>query len=292
MNADLHAQPFAALAATLGECPVWHDDALWLVDIEERCFHRLCTDARHTYDAGQRIGFAAPALGREWIVGLQRGLARWTPGDGPPHVFDDPEPDRPDNRFNDGKADPAGRLYAGTLELPCTRPRGALYRLDHDLTLTRIRGPVTISNGLAWDTRRAAMYYIDTPTQSITRYDWDHASGAVANPSDLIRFDPALGNPDGMTIDTEGRLYVAMWDGGSVLCIDPDSPRILRRIAVDAPRVTSCTFGGPNLDTLYITTARVGLSPAQLDAYPRSGDIFVARIPGVRGLPASRFTGL
>lgn len=291
MNTELQASHHAHLAATLGECPVWHEESLWLVDIEEHRLHRLHPDRRETFDAGQRIGFAAPALGRGWIVGLQRGLARWTPGDGPPRIINDPEPDRPDNRFNDGKADPAGRLYAGTLELPCTRPRGALYRLDHDLTLTRIRDRITISNGLAWDERRAAMYYIDTPTQRITRYDWDHATGAVSNPSELIRFDTKLGNPDGMTIDTDGRLYVAMWDGAAVLCIDPDAPTILRRIAVDAPRVTSCTFGGHDMATLYITTARVGLTPEQLEAHPRSGDVFAARIPGARGLPASRFTG-
>ncbi|MEM8757791.1 MAG: SMP-30/gluconolactonase/LRE family protein [Planctomycetota bacterium] len=277
-----------AAAATLGEGPIWHAGTLWFVDIEANTLSRLDGDERAIFDAGQRIGFAVPTARGDWIVGLQHGLARWTPGQNQPAVFHDPEPDRPDNRFNDGKADPAGRLFAGTLKMPCDQPVASLYRINHDCSTDTIATGLTISNGLAWDARRRAMYHTDTPTQRITRYDWDPATSAATNPRTLIELDPSLGSPDGMTIDTAGRLYVAMWGGGRVLVIDPTTASVAAAIAVDAPHVTSCCFGGPDLDTLYITSARIGLTDEQLAAHPRSGDIFAAAI-GLRGLPADTF---
>ena len=288
---DLISHPVASPQATLGEGPVWHDDRLWFVDIDGCTLNALGDDGSiETWHAGQRIGFAAPTTRGDWIVGLQHGLARWNPALGIPAIFHDPEPERPDNRFNDGKADPAGRLFAGTLKLPCDEPVASLYRLDTDLSVSTVRERVTISNGLAWDAARRAMYYIDTPTQTVTRYDWDPASSEVKNPSALIRFDPTLGSPDGMTIDADGRLWVAMWGGSAVLCVDPEQRAIVRRISVEAPHVTSCCFGGPGLETLFITSARVGLSPDRLAESPRSGDIF-AVTPGVSGLPVDLFRG-
>ncbi len=283
----LRAEHHAATGCILGEGPVWHDGALWLVDIERHTLNRLDADDHASFDAGQRIGFAAPTDAGDWIVGLQSGLARWSPGRGAPSIFLDPEPDKPTNRFNDAKADPAGRLYAGTLELACKEPLAALYRIDPGLKATVLLEPVTISNGLAWDATGNAMYYTDTPTQRITRFDWDPETGDIRNPTTVIRFDETQGSPDGMTIDRKGNLYTAMWGGAAVLVIDPTAGAILETIAVDAPHVTSCTFGGPDLATLFITTARAGLTREQLEAHPQSGDVFAAKLSGAEGLPVS-----
>ena len=281
-----HAERCEALQATLGEGPVWHDGGLWCVDIESHRLHRIDPAAgRQTFDAGQRIGMAVPTDRRGvWAVGLERGLALWEPESGrPPEVFHDPEPDRPGNRFNDGKTDPCGRLFAGTMDMACRQPDGSLYRVDAPQRVTRVLGGVTISNGLAWDTALNTMYYVDTPTQRIDAFDWDAATGEIASRRTLIDLSAAPGGPDGMCIDSDGRLWVAMWGGGAVMCIEPpDDPaqdaRIVGRVTVDAPHVTSCCFGGADLKTLYITTARAGMSEEQLLACPHAGDLFAVTL--------------
>ena len=281
----IQAEHLARTQCTLGEGPVWHDGALWFVDIESRTLSRFANGAITSHDAGQRIGFAAPTDANDWIVGLQQGLARFSPGKANPAIFARPEPGKPDNRFNDAKADPKGRLYAGTMHMPCTEPMGTLYRLD-DRPIPVVSG-VTISNGLAWHEPSASMYYIDTPTRRVTRYDWNADTGDITNPHTAIHFDESQGSPDGMTIDRQGNLYIAMWGGSAVLVVDPVAGTIIETIAVNAPHVTSCTFGGPDLATLFITTARAGLSADKLEANPRSGDLFTASIPGAQGLPVT-----
>ncbi|MEO1584671.1 MAG: SMP-30/gluconolactonase/LRE family protein [Planctomycetota bacterium] len=286
----IDAAHLARTRCTLGEGPIWHDDALWFVDIEARTLCRWHEGDLASFDATQRIGFATPTAQGDWIVGLQEGLARWSPGEAAPRVFARPEPGKTDNRFNDGKADPTGRLYAGTMHMPAEEPMGTLYRLD-DATPIPVISSVTISNGLAWHTPARSMYYIDTPTRRITRFDWSPDSGDITSPSTVIEFDPELGSPDGMTIDAAGNLYVAMWGGSAVQIVDPRTGSITGTIRVDAPHVTSCAFGGPDLTTLFITTARVGLSPSQLETHPRSGDLFAAIVPGAQGLPTTLVGG-
>lgn len=281
----IQAEHLARTQCTLGEGPVWHDGALWFVDIEARALSRYANADVTAFDAGQRIGFAVPTDENDWIVGLQTGLARWSPGNDEPVIFASPEPGKPDNRFNDAKADPKGRLYAGTMHMPCTEPTGTLYRLD-ERPIPVVSG-VTISNGLAWHEPSASMYYIDTPTRRVTRYDWNADTGDITNPHTAIHFDESQGSPDGMTIDRDGNLYIAMWGGSAVLVVDPLAGTIIETIAVNAPHVTSCTFGGPDLTTLFITTARAGLSADQLEANPRSGDLFTTTIPGALGLPVT-----
>ncbi|MEM1071434.1 MAG: SMP-30/gluconolactonase/LRE family protein [Planctomycetota bacterium] len=295
----LTSRPLRIASAALGEGPVWHEGALWFVDIEGRSLHRAdtATTTRTDYDAGARIGFAAPTARGDWIVGLQHGLHAWSPGSGTPVLLTDPEPHRPDNRFNDGKADPTGRLYAGTLHIPCQEPAAALYRLDAGATTARLRTGVTISNGLAWDAQARTMYYTDTPTGRIDAYRWDPDTGDITERRTAFRFTDSQGSPDGMTIDRDGQLWIALWGGGAVVRLCPREQRITAHIAVDAPHVTSCTFGpepalpdSDTLGTLYITTARTGLDGSALQRHPRSGDIFVADVrkkTGATGSPAT-----
>lgn len=149
---------------------------------------------------------------------------------------------------------------------------------------------VTISNGLAWSRDASTLYYIDTPTRAVAAFDYDRARGTVSGRRVAIEVPETMGSPDGMTIDAEGRLWIAQWDGGCVGRWDPTSGRLLERIPVPARRVTSCAFGGPALEDLYITTARTGLDERSLAEEPLAGGLFRVR-PGVAGIPAVPFAG-
>ena len=189
-------------------------------------------------------------------------------------------------RFNDGKVDPQGRFYAGTMHHGQTEILGALYMLQGDGSVTAVLEEVGISNGLAWSADGKTMYYIDTPRHLVDAFDVDLATGALSNRRVIAEF--ADSSPDGMAIDVEGCLWVACWGGKRVERIDPSNGERLAIVRVPASNTSSAAFGGPNLDDLYITTAREGLTDAQLATEPHAGDLFVAH-PGVSGPPAHRF---
>lgn len=268
----------------LAEGPVWHDGSLWFVDIEGRALHRFQPDGggHDRWETPGMIGFAVPTDAGDWIAGQDACVARWRPGEGVPRTVAQVEPASAGTRMNDAKADPAGRLFAGTLEMGERVGAAALYRFDSALRPAPVVGSVRISNGLAWDVTRAAMYYIDTPTRRIDRFDWDAQSGEVGGRRDVYSFPEDQGFPDGMCIDEDGRLWVGLWDGGRVACIDPERGEEVASVRVAAARVTSCCFGGSDLEQLWITTARTGLDETALKHTPGAGGIFVAR-PGVRG---------
>jgi sugar lactone lactonase YvrE len=187
--------------------------------------------------------------------------------------------------MNDGEVDPSGRFWAGTMELGAAPGRGSLYRLGPRGEVTRVLAGVSISNGLGWSPDERTLYYIDSPTQRIDAYDYDRSSGAIANRRTVAEIDPASGLPDGLAVDAEGCLWVALWGGSSLHRYTPDG-RLDRAVALPVSQVTSCAFGGPDLDELYVTSAWVGLEERE----PAAGGLFRLR-PGVRGLPARRFAG-
>jgi sugar lactone lactonase YvrE len=162
---------------------------------------------------------------------------------------------------------------------------GSLYQIRNG-DCNRMLGPVTVSNGLAWDTHRNVFYYIDSPTREVAAFDYSPETGNIANKRIVWQVPEGAGFPDGMTIDTDGNLWVALWGGSGVACVDPQQGAVVGKIEVPAPQVTSCTFGGENHDTLYVTTARVGMKPEQLETHPLSGNVFAAR-PDARGLPVT-----
>jgi sugar lactone lactonase YvrE len=192
----------------------------------------------------------------------------------------------PDVRMNDGKCDPAGRFWAGTMELDGAPDRGALYRLDGPGAARQMVAPVSISNGLGWSLDGAWMYFIDTPTKTVRRYPFDMASGDLGPPSVLVDARAHLGAPDGMTVDADGNLWVAFWDGGAVRCFSR-AGEILEEVSLPVRRPTSCTFGGPDLRQLLVTTARHELTESELRDEPLAGSVLVLE-PGVAGLPATR----
>ena len=191
--------------------------------------------------------------------------------------------------MNDGKCDPQGRLWAGSMAYDARPGAGALYRLDGDLTVHEIVQAVTISNGLAWTPDGTTMYYIDTPTGRVDAFDADPATGAITGRRPWVGIPEAAGGPDGMTIDDEGCLWVALWGGSAVHRYAPDG-RLDTVVSLPCRQVTSCAFGGAGLDELYITSSSLGLSAEEIAAQPLAGQLFLLR-PGVTGPAAVAFEG-
>lgn len=277
--------------AVLGEGPVWDAGraALWSVDIERKQVHRRSpATGDRLWQLDERVGFVIPAERGDAIVGTQRGLARFDAERGAITPVVDPESHLPENRFNDAKCDPAGRLWAGTMAVSEEPGLGSLYRVDASLAVTRMVEKVSISNGLAWSLDGGTMFYIDSPTRRVDAFDFDPANGALANRRTVI--EVAEGFPDGMCIDAAGNLWVALWGGWGVACFDPRTGDPLAKIEVPVECVTSCCFGGDALDELFITTSSRDLDVAGRARQPLAGSIFVAK-PGVRGFPAHLFAG-
>ena len=287
--------PEVALAldvqAELGEGPVWdpRGACLYFVDILQGRVHRFdpATGALRTYDAGRMVGAVVPTDGDDMMLVVQDGFARLDTTTGGVRAVARIDAARPDLRFNDGKCDPAGRLWAGTMALDERRGAGALYRLDPDGIVRCILRGVTISNGLDWSDDGATMYFIDSPTRSIDVFDVDAASGDVRNRRSFVRIPPGDGVPDGMTLDADGCVWVALWGGGAVHRYSPDGERAaVVRVPTGYP--TSCAFGGADYGDLYITTAHVKLTPQERVEQPQAGGVFRVR-PGAKGRPPNRF---
>ena len=191
------------------------------------------------------------------------------------------------NRFNDGKCDLSGRFLVGTMNMDEKSPTGALYSFDGQ-TVTQLLSGITISNGLAWSSYYKTFYYIDTPTREVKAFDYDVATGQLANPRVVITVPEALGWPDGMTSEMNGHLWIAMWGGAQVTQWNPQTGQLLRQIPLPAKNVTSCVFGGNDLNELYITSARKGLDKADLAAYRYSGSLMRVKLKA-RGMPTFEF---
>ena len=191
--------------------------------------------------------------------------------------------------MNDGKCDHSGRFWSGTLALDEQRPVGALYRLDPSGEVTKVLSGVTVSNGLGWSPDQRTFYYIDSRTQRVDAFSHDPESGRIARRRLLVAIPSREGTPDGLTVDVEGHLWVALWDGSVVRRYTPQGKQEYE-VRLPASRVTSCAFGGDDLADLYVTSATTGLAPSDLRSQPHAGAVFVIR-PGMRGLPTDTFAG-
>lgn len=177
-------------------------------------------------------------------------------------------------RFNDGKCDPAGRFWVGTMSLVGGKETSHLFMMNNDGEVSVKLDGITISNGIVWSSDKQKMYYIDTPTRKVMEYAYDNETGEISEPRVAVEVADTLGSPDGMAIDSDNNLWVCMWGGSAVCCFDPQTGELVERIMVPAKNVTSCAFGGKDLDELYITTARVGTSDEDLEKYPDAGALF------------------
>jgi len=245
-------------------------------------------------DVGPWVSAVVPRRPGGVVLVVEHGFASLDLETEQLEIVAEPDGRLPGNVFNDGKCDPAGRFWAGTLNYPGWKTDVAsLYRLDPDLSVHKMLEGITCSNGIAWSLDGKTMYYIDTdwtlPVRRVDAFDYDLETGEIENRRVACHIPKEMGVPDGMTIDSEGMLWVAHPGHRMVARWDPVEDRVLRTVGVPAGP-TSCAFGGQDLDQLYITTGRHGLKPEELEKWPLSGGLFVADV-GVTGIPAFEFAG-
>jgi xylono-1,5-lactonase len=280
--------------ARLGEGPLWsgREQALYWVDILGQQVHRYAP-ASNVYRHWRFDDYVGAVAERErggLIMTLRAGFAFFDPASGVLEHLENPEPGLAQNRFNDGKVDPLGRFWAGTMDYHGEKPTGSLYRFDPDLSCTRIESGYAVSNGPVWSIDGRTMYHNDTALRRVYAYDFDLESGAVANRRLFLEFQTGDGFPDGMTVDAQGGLWIAHYGAGKVTRFLADGT-VDRVVRVPTTNVTSCAFGGYELRTLFITTALEGLSVEQRENEPLAGALFACEPAGVSGLPAERFKG-
>jgi sugar lactone lactonase YvrE len=277
----------------LGECPVWdvaRERLLWVdILLGEIHSYYIHTSEHRVFKAGQTVGSFALCASGGLVASFQNGFALVDLETESIQWLTDPEADKSGNRFNDGKCDPAGRFWSGTMSVSGKKSAGSLYALEAGgEAVLKIPG-VSVSNGLAWSPDHTKFYFIDSPTSQLAAYDYDIETGNLSNKKVIVEIPLEMGKPDGMTIDTEGMLWVALWNGWSVTRWNPYTGELLEQINLPVAQVTSCTFGGKELRDLYITTAKVGLSEEELEKQPQAGSVFVIKNIGVKGLPAVLF---
>ncbi len=234
------------------------------------------------------IGVAIPKASGGFVCATETGIKTIAPS-GEIAVLAEPEADRLGNRFNDGKCDALGRLWVGSLAINTEPGRGRLWRITSEGDATMMEDRIHIANGLGWSPDNRTFYFTDSGPRTIWAYDFDLDSGTIAGKRPLVVFDATEGVPDGMAVDAEGGVWTALWDGWSVRRYLPDGT-LDRTISVPVPRPTSCTFGGQDLTTLFVTSARIRLSAKHLDEAPLSGSVFAVET-GVAGQPDRVFAG-
>ena len=291
MASDLQVSCVADVRAVLGEGPVWveREQALYWLDIKGKRILRLDSDGEVTEWATPfRVGSLAPRRGGGFIGGTEFGFADIDPESACFDIFAKPEEHLPDNRFNDGKTDPHGRFWAGTMDDTEQQALGTLYRLDPDRSWACVDEGYRVTNGPAFDPGRGRMYHTDSARKLIYAFDMS-PDGEVGERRVFAKFEEEHGSPDGMTVDSEGCLWVAFWDGWCLRRLSPDG-EVLRKVDMPVQRPTSCTFGGPQLDRLYVTSARVGLDQDALEKQPCAGGLFLLDT-GATGVPQVPFAG-
>ena len=287
-------QQAVPMRTLVGEGSLWDSEkkVLYWIDIlsSEVYIYDPASGENRVINTCQAVGTVVPRASGGLMVALHNGFAhidldteKLTP------IGEDPERDIPANRFNDGKCDPAGRFWAGTMAFDCSENQGALYCLDTDHSVTQKLEPASISNGIVWTADQKTMYYIDTTLNTVRAYDYDVETGAIGNER-VVCTNEGKGGFDGMAIDVEGTLWIAVYGGWAVKRYDPRSGELLAEYAMPFANVTSCAFGGENLDELYITSACQQMSEQELADQPLAGSL-VKMDPGVCGVDSPPYAG-
>ena len=274
--------------ATLGEGPAWdaRTQTLYWIDVLEK---RIYAGSKLFLQLDDFVGCLAPRKDGGLVIAQRFGFWTFEPETNKLLTLASPKGEPSNNRFNDGKCDVRGRFVAGTMDHNEQEASGSLYSLSTEGRLKKLLKEVRISNGLAWSPDDKTMYFIDTPTREVKAFDYDLETGQIANPRVLIRFSETFGWPDGMTSDMNGNLWIAMWGGARVTQWNAKGI-LMEQFAVPALNVTSCIFGGPEMNELFITSARVGMDAAALKKYPQAGGVFQL-ITNVTGMPTYEFGG-
>ncbi|XP_062303712.1 regucalcin [Osmerus eperlanus] len=284
----------------IGEGPVWEekDETLLYVDISGQKIHRWnpATNQIQTMTTEKPVGCAVPRRSGGYVIGEGTRFAAVDWGSQAITTITHIDADKPNNRFNDGKVDPAGRLIAGTMALE-ERPavlepkQGSLFSLHTDLSVVKHFSQVDISNGLDWSLDHRTFYYIDSLTYTVEAFDYDINTGGLSNRRMVYRLEKDEGIPDGMCIDSDGRLWVACYNGGRVIHIDPHTGARLQTVKLPVQKTTSCCFGGRNYSDLYVTSAYLGMDESDLAKQPQAGCVFKVTGLGTKGIPTNSFAG-
>jgi len=272
----MHLSQLIACGNTLGECPWWDaaEQTLYWVDIDGKKIQRFIYSTLFYESFAQplKVSLVVKRKKGGFICATENGFYFWDPTNNQLDFITHPEEGKSGARFNDGKADRTGRLWAGTMTP--TGASSALYRLDINLLVERMIDGITISNGIGWSPDNRIMYYTDTRRHIICTYDYHADDGRISNRREFVRMDPSSGVPDGLTVDSEGYVWSAVYDGWKVVRYNPQGKPVLE-VPLPVARPSSCTFGGKDMNKLFITTISEGLSEAEKEAQPLAGDVFV-----------------
>jgi len=282
----MNIRAISEVTSDLGEGPIWSADtnSVTWTDITQNTFHTADIDTGKTMSFGvpSMVGAIAHSKDGGYIAATQKGFAR-IGVDGkysPLHSF---LPD--DMRMNDGKVDPSGRFWAGSMALSFEKGRGSLYVLEKDNSYRSVLDDITLSNGMGWSPDAQYFYYIDSVPGVLKRFDYDLHTGQISNPKDLITFDSSSGIPDGMSMSSDGKIVIALWDGRRIEIYEPSGEKV-SEITLGVSRPTSCTFAGPNRDILIVSTASQGIDRAD---EPLAGKILAVTGTGLSGLPTQQY---
>jgi len=282
----MNIRAISEVTSDLGEGPIWSADtnSVTWTDITQNTFHTADIDTGKTMSFGvpSMVGAIAHSKDGGYIAATQKGFARIGVNGkySPLHSF---LPD--DMRMNDGKVDPSGRFWAGSMALSFEKGRGSLYVLEKDNSYRSILDDITLSNGMGWSPDAQYFYYVDSIPGVLKRFDYDLYTGHISNPKDLITFDSSSGIPDGMSMSSDGKIVIALWDGGRIEIYEPSGEKV-SEITLGVSRPTSCTFAGPNRDILIVSTASQGIDRAD---EPLAGKILAVTGTGLSGLPTQQY---
>lgn len=289
---NLKAELEYKIPAQLGEGAFWNykTQELYWIDIESETFniYNPTTKNNKVYNTKSKIGSVVAINEIEALIASEDGVYRLNLNSGERTLFSDLKKELVGSRLNDGKCDPSGRFWVGSMHFKQEQGKANLYMINAEGKSLKKKQNVTISNGIVWTSDKKTMYYIDTPTSEIKAYDYNNKTGEISNERVVVTIPLKLGFPDGMTIDEENMLWVGMWNGNAVIRFNPDTGEVLQTIEVPAHNVTSCAFGGENLDVLYITTASVDMTDEEQKQYPLAGSVFKV-VTGVKGVKSSFF---
>lgn len=289
LNARMQqVEHFGEYRSQWGEGPIWVNDSLVYVDIENGKVIRLNpeTGSEKIWDVKSSVGRVGTVVPREsggYVVAGDHGFF-YLSEDGEVEKVGDPEPDKADNRFNDGKCSPDGHFFAGTISLVKKEGDARLYRLSSEGEISEVYGPVTNSNGIAWNAAGDTMFYIDTPTKKVLAFPY--SDGQLGDPKEVIDTSALDSSPDGMAIDENDNLWIAFCHGACVVNYCTKSGKELKKVDFPCLETTACAFGGENLDVLYVTT---GVHKSVVEEH--AGKLFRVTGLGVRGQKSHSFKG-
>lgn len=282
----MNIRAISEVVSDLGEGPIWspQTNCVTWTDITQNIFHTadIDTGATQSFSAPSMVGAIAHTRGGDYVAANQEGFA-FVGIDGKFSQLHSFLAD--DMRMNDGKVDPVGRLWAGSLALSFEAERGSLYVLEKDGSYRSVLDKCTLSNGMGWSPDAHYFYYIDSIPGVLKRFDFDSVHGFISNPIDLVTFDTSKGIPDGMSVSSDGKIVVALWDGGRVEIYEPDGTKATE-IELGVSRPTSCTFGGTDGNVLIVTSASQGIDRGK---EALAGKILAVTGTGLSGLPAHRY---